>query len=552
MKPDPFLPVLSANDVAIDRLVTDSSFDPLPQFDQESVQTIPAEMATAGEPSLRPSWVPEAGETFGTRLEHLDWVDEFAANVGDYVLVRLEDGVLIKMPTEVFQLNRSGLMLLDRALGGEPIRKIALSAGAGTQPDRIFQIHSFFCDVRDLLSNSLGDGSGRTATNVSKYEGSFTRFPVLSEIAVTYRCNLACTFCYAGCGTPDASPGNEAAERHRNWWKFWRSWNWWKNRHTKRDAVQAEMTAEEVFKVIDQLSLVGKVPSVSFTGGECTLRPELPEFIAHARRRGMRVNIITNGITCSSRQYVDRLVAAGLTSAQVSLEGPDEKVHEELTQRPGSFGKTVRAITNLRDAGLHVHTNTTICEENADHLAGIIDLAKSMHLPHVSMNHIIPTGTPNLARNEQIKVSYTRIGEYVLRAKRHAEQVGIEFHWYSPTPFCIFNPIAHGLGNKGCAACDGLVHVSPSGEVLPCSSFARGVGNMLDDGLDKVWFGKDAQWYKNKRQAHPICQTCEHFELCQGACTLYWSGMGYGELYRANRGRLAGRFKDWFGGSSGD
>ncbi len=162
------------------------------------------------------------------------------------------------------------------------------------------------------------------------------------------------------------------------------------------------------------------------------------------------------------------------------------------------------------------------------------------------MNHIIPTGTPNLARHEQIKISYTRIGEYVLGAKAHAEKIGIEFHWYSPTPFCIFNPIAHGLGNKGCAACDGLVHVAPSGEVLPCSSFARGVGNLLEDGFDNVWFGKDAQYYKQKRQAHPLCRTCEHFELCQGACTLYWSGMGYQELYQANAHRVTSRIKNLF------
>lgn len=143
------------------------------------------------------------------------------------------------------------------------------------------------------------------------------------------------------------------------------------------------------------------------------------------------------------------LILTVSASAQVSLEGPSAEVHEGLTQRKGSFAKTTRGITNLRDAGLHVHTNTTICEENADRLAGIIDLAKSLELPHVSMNHIIPTGTPNLSRHERIKVSYTEIGGYVMRAKAHAEEVGIEFHWYSPTPFCIFNPIAHGLATKG-------------------------------------------------------------------------------------------------------
>ena len=119
-----------------------------------------------------------------------------------------------------------------------------------------------FCDVRDLLAERLGDGSGRAATNVQRFEGSFTRYPVLSEIAVTYRCNLACTFCYAGCGTPDASPGNADREKHRNWWKIWRRTSWWKKRHSKRDPMAQEMSTEEVLKVIDQISQVGKVPSV--------------------------------------------------------------------------------------------------------------------------------------------------------------------------------------------------------------------------------------------------------------------------------------------------
>jgi radical SAM protein with 4Fe4S-binding SPASM domain len=469
-------------------------------------------------------------EDYGWRCEDLDWIDPFVANIRPYVRVRREDGVLIKMPTEVFQINSSGLVLLERALSGEPIRQIAGSVGAAAHPERIRQIHTFFCDVRDLLSGRLGDAGGRVSTEVARYTGSFTRYPVLSEIALTYRCNLACSFCYAGCGTPDATPGNSAKEKHRDSWKFWQRSRWWQRRHPVRDPLRQEMSAAEVIRVIDEIATEGRVPSVSFTGGECTLRPELPDFVARARQRGMRVNLITNGIACASRDYVDRLVAAGLTSAQVSLEGPTAAVHDRLTQRSGSFDRTIRGIRNLRDAGLYVHTNTTVCEENAEHLTAMVDLARSLELPHVSMNQLIPTGTPNLPRHQALKVSYTRIGPLVLRVKEHADRAGIDFHWYSPTPFCIFNPIQHGLGNKGCAACDGLLHVSPSGEVLPCSSFARGVGNLLELGFQAVWFGKQAQYYKKKRQAPPACRRCEHFLLCQGACTLYWSEMGYGEL----------------------
>ena len=473
-------------------------------------------------------------DDFGTRVTDLAWIDEFVSNVRPYVRVRPEDGVLIKLPTEVFQLNSTGLNLLDRTVRGEPIAHILAALSVEGDRQRLFQIHSFFCDVRDLLSGRLGDGTGRLATRRSEYEGSFTRYPVLSEIAVTYKCNQACTFCYAGCGTADATPGNASRERHPHALRPERD-------PPLRDPLKQELTRDEVYEVIDRIARDGKVPSVSFTGGECTLRPELPDFIRRARARGLRVNIITNGILCASSELVERLVGAGLTSAQVSLEGPTAPVHDRLTQRPGGFEQTLLGIRKLRDAGLHVHTNTTICEGNAEHLAEIIDLARRLELPHVSMNHVIPTGTPNLARHEQIRISYSRIGAYVLRARDHADRVGIQFHWYSPTPFCIFNPIAHGLGNKGCAACDGLLHVSPSGEVLPCSSFARGVGSLLEDGFEKVWFGEQARWFKEKRQALRICRTCEHFQLCQGACTLYWSGMGTTELRQANPHRIAGR-----------
>ncbi len=520
MSPDSNLQVLSPDEVHLDRQI------------QEAVRRAAGDCVVP-EAATHSAGDPVRSEPFGRRLEDLAWIDEYVEKIRPYVRVRLEDQALIKMPMEVFKLNARGCRLLHQALAGQKIAEVAHENGAAVSPDRIYQLHTFFCDIRDLLQNQLGDGRGRPTTHVDRFEGSFTKYPVLSEIAVTYRCNLACAFCYAGCGTSDASPGNATKERHRHAWKFWRSSRWWRRHHPERDPLRQEMTSSEVLKVIEQLAGPGHVPSVSFTGGECTLRPDLPQFIAHARKLGMRVNIITNGIVCRSRSYVDQLAAAGLTSAQVSLSGPTAEIHDRLTQRPGSFAKTVRGIENLRDAGLHVHTNTTICEENADHLHGIIDLARQLELPHVSMNHIIPTGTPNLPRHERIKISYSRIGPVVLDARDYAEQTGMQFHWYSPTPFCIFNPIAHGLGNKGCAACDGLVHVSPAGEILPCSSFARGVGNVLENGFDAVWFGKNAEYYRRKRQAHSLCRGCEHFELCQGACTLYWSSMGYRELEEA-------------------
>ena len=142
-----------------------------------------------------------------------------------------------------------------------------------------------------------------------------TRYPLVLMLEPLFRCNLACAFCYAGCGTADARPGNADRERRRRARRCWPLTGWQPRPDSAATRRNREMTADEVLRVVDELARVGKVPSVSFTGGECTLRPELPTFIAHARQRGMRVNVITNGVRCADRAYVDQLQEAGLTSA---------------------------------------------------------------------------------------------------------------------------------------------------------------------------------------------------------------------------------------------
>ena len=435
---------------------------------------------------------------FGSTVEDLAWIEEFAQNVRAFVRVRLEDSVLIKVPIEVHKLNPTGADLLNRALEGGSAAEIVEATGATGRPDRIFRIHAFFCDVRDLLSGRLGDGRARLAVDTERFTGSTTTYPVLSEVALTYRCNLACRFCYAGCGGADAGPGPSGPE----------------------------MTTAEAERVLEILARDAKVPSVSFTGGEATLRPDLPRLIAHARSLGMRVNLITNGVRCASEEYAVGLAAAGLHSAQVSIEGPDAETHDSLTTRPGSFVRSLAGLGNLRAAGISAHPHTTISGSNAARAVEMVDLAVVAGAPRLTMNMIIPTGTPGLESNREHRLSYAGIGRFALAVRDRAAAAGIEFHWYSPTPFCVFNPIAKGLGNKGCAACDGLIHVSPTGDVLPCSSYDRSVGNLLTESFDEVWFGARACFHREKRHAPAECAGCEDFALCQGACPLYWRTMG--------------------------
>ena len=98
--------------------------------------------------------------------------------------------------------------------------------------------------------------------------------------------------------------------------------------------------------------------------------------------------------------------------------------------------------------------------------------------------------------------------------------------WYSPVPYCLFNPVTHGLGSKSCACVDGLLSVAPDGELLPCSSYERGIGNLLERPFEELWFTREALYWRRKEFLPPVCRGCEMSHICCGACPLYWAAHG--------------------------
>ncbi len=423
----------------------------------------------------------------------LAWVDEFVKSISEHICVRSRDSLLILLPNQAYKLNSTGIHLLKQTLAGKPIAEVM--GGRLQDEAAVEDVHAFFCDVRALVMGCLGEGGDRRAVEAVPFQRPHNALPVLSEIALTYRCNLSCRFCYAGC------------------------------KCTKKPDSR-EMTTEQVRRVLEIIRRDAEVPSVSWTGGEPTLRDDLVELTRHATGLGMRVNLITNGTNITS-ELAKSLKDAGLRSAQVSLEGPNAEVHDSLTQVSGAFDRTLDGIAILRKVGIHVHTNTTVNRVNAPHLRGIVALAKGLGLDRLSMNMVIPCGS---APDTDVTITYTEMADLVGEVRKVARELGIEFMWYSPTPYCIFNPIAARLGGKSCAACDGLLSVAPNGDVLPCSSVPKSVGNLLKKRFDKVWNSRKALYWRGKRFAKRVCRKCEQFDLCTGACPIYWDAMGYQEL----------------------
>ena len=420
------------------------------------------------------------------------FASEFIASTRDYVFIRPEDRLLILRPNKIHHLNQTATEMLS-----------ALYAQETPDVDAVVRETAAQCDVPEAqvatdlerllksLALVLQDREGAApALRRTPFGSHFRELPVLSEIALTYRCQNRCIFCYAS--APD------------------------------RGREVPEMTTAEVKRILDIIVDEARVPTVSFTGGEPTLRPDLPDLIAYAKSRRLRTNLITNGVRCGANGYVEKLAAAGLDSAQVSLEAAAPEIHDAIVGHPGAWRRTVQGVRHLKTAGIHVHTNTTINRLNRDYLLDLVDLLAEMEQPYLSMNMVIRTG----GAVGQPDIGYDEIGEVVLPLKERANEHGMKFVWYSPVPLCLFNTVAHGLGSQSCSAADGLLSIAPDGSVLPCSSFEQGVGNLLHESFDAVWNKRAAKYWRNKGFLPPGCRDCEYAALCCGACPLYWDEQG--------------------------
>jgi radical SAM protein with 4Fe4S-binding SPASM domain len=483
------------------------------------------------------------GERALRRRGALSWIDDFFREARHHIHAREEDGVVILPPNQVYKANATGIAIVRHMLGGG---KVADIPGI-EQEERAQQVVGFVSDLRALY---LGEpaADGKSPFETVPYDFQYTTLPILGEIAVTYRCNNACLFCYAGCGThetgcgthetgcgTDARCGADPNERGAS-----------RVRMPNAVTGATEMSLTEIKRVIGLFKTEAKIPFFSFTGGEPTLRSDLEDMIVFARRQRLQVNLITNA-TLIDKKRARSLFKAGLRTAQVSIESSDAETHDTLTARPGSFAATLEGIHCLQKAGVSVQTNTTVNALNASAVARMPLFLKSLGVSRFAMNLFLPPSgsepvgampeidaTVAAEHAEQLFVPYTRAGAIIEAVRATARAEGLTFYWYSPIPHCHYNTIAHGLGNKSCAAMDGLLSVSPSGDVLPCSSYPEPMGNLLTQEFTEIWFSARARHFKRKEYAPAECAGCESFTACQAACPLYWRYAGTSEIRNPN------------------
>jgi len=321
--------------------------------------------------------------------------------------------------------------------------------------------------------------------NVQRVEPFTQEFsaPLRVDLALTFRCQNNCVHCYAG-GPHETS----------------------------------ELTTEQWKEVIDLLHQIG-VFIVTFTGGEPTLREDLPELLLYAQNKGLVTGLITNGRKLKDKTYVETLEKTGLDFIQVTLESHKPKIHDLMTATKGSWKETIAGIKNIIPTQIYATTNTTLSKYNASNFLETVDFLKRLGIAAFGCNSLIYSGKAN-AVSEEFALPLETLRELLPKIHDKANQLGLKFLWYTPTQYCRFDPVKLGLGVKACTAAKINMCVGPDGDVYPCQSYFESLGNILKDDWKKIWNHPLCMSLRAREYAPEKCVECPQLPVCGGGCPL--------------------------------
>jgi radical SAM protein with 4Fe4S-binding SPASM domain len=160
--------------------------------------------------------------------------------------------------------------------------------------------------------------------------------PMTASLELTERCNLNCAHCYI-----NRPPGD-------------------------REAQMRELTTSQWQNLLDDMAQAG-VLGLVLTGGETLLRDDFRKIYAHAKQRGMIINLFTNG-TLIDPGLADFLRDLTPSMMEITVYGRTPQTYEAVTRVAGSYERCLRGIDLLLARGIPLALKTMVMTINAHEL----------------------------------------------------------------------------------------------------------------------------------------------------------------------------------------
>ena len=317
------------------------------------------------------------------------------------------------------------------------------------------------------------------------------------------RCNLKCIHCYA---------------------------------QSRDIEYEDELTTQQGKELIDDLAQFGS-PVILFSGGEPTMRKDLPELAMHARDKGMRAVISTNG-TLIDEKMAKVLKDIGLSYVGVSLDGMRE-TNDMFRGVPGAYDAALQGMRNCKKEGIKVGLRFTINKKNAQDIPAIFDLLEKEGIPRVCFYHLVYAGRGSKLVEEDLSHEESRrvvdlimdktkemhdkgFPMEVLTVDNHCDGPYVYFRLLEEDPERaaeVYELLMMNQGNStgigiGCVSWDGSVHAD---QFWRHYSF----GNVKERPFSEIWMDTSDELMAGLKDRKALikanadrCAKCKWLDIC--------------------------------------
>jgi len=221
--------------------------------------------------------------------------------------------------------------------------------------------------------------------------------------------------------------------------------------------VDRELATTEWCGIFDKAWSLG-IPHIILTGGEPTLREDLPELIAHTETNGQVVGLLSDGMKLADNDYLQKLLQTGLDHLMLSLKPDDEN--------------SWQALSNVLAADLFVAVHLTLTSQNARTLLQVMDRLSKLGVKALSLSTADPA-----------------LHDALLQLRNQAASLGLSMVWDLPVPYSSFNPVTVDTrpDNLPEGAGHSWLYIEPDGDVLPAQGINQVLGNILSDPWETLW-----------------------------------------------------------------
>jgi organic radical activating enzyme len=222
--------------------------------------------------------------------------------------------------------------------------------------------------------------------------------------------------------------------------------------------VDRELTTEEWGQILDIAWQAG-VPHVTFTGGEPTLREDLPDLIAHAEKNGQVCGLLTDGVKLAEKSYLHTLLNTGLDHLLFLLQPGNEE--------------SWKALETIMPEDLFTTVHITVNKETFKTIDKTLEKLAELEVTSLSLG-----------------LADTSLQESIADVRDKAANLGMQLAFDLPVPYSADNPVAFETADDEVPSGAGKswLYVEPDGDVLPAQGMAKQVlGNFLLDSWESIY-----------------------------------------------------------------